>query len=105
MMRTVVPTCQVPLTVSPSTISVHCVAHHRRNHGPAGGGTDPQFDYCYEANDAGYGPYYQGQDPEYEWYDDADSDGIVCEPSRSPGPRLSSTASSGRLDDTGLSAL
>lgn len=46
---------------------------------PGGGGTDPSFTYCYEANDAGYGPYYQGQDPEYEWYDDTDSDGIVCE--------------------------
>ncbi len=45
----------------------------------AGGGTDPRFAYCYEANDAGYGPYYRGQDPEYDWYDDADSDGIVCE--------------------------
>ncbi len=46
---------------------------------PVGGGTDPRFTYCYEANDAGYGPYYEGQDPEYQWYDDADSDGIVCE--------------------------
>lgn len=44
-----------------------------------GGGTDPQFSYCYEANDAGYGPYFQGQDPEYAWYDDADGDGVVCE--------------------------
>ena len=26
------------------------------------GGTDPQFDYCYQAKDAGYGPYYKGQD-------------------------------------------
>jgi hypothetical protein len=42
-------------------------------------GTDPQFSYCYEANDAGYGPYYEGQDPEYDWYDDADGDGVVCE--------------------------
>lgn len=41
--------------------------------------TDPQFSYCYEANDAGFGPYYQGQDPEYDWYDDRDGDGIVCE--------------------------
>jgi hypothetical protein len=49
---------------------------------PSGGGgaTDPRFSYCYEANDAGYGPYYQGTDPEYGWYDDADNDGIVCEP-------------------------
>lgn len=45
----------------------------------SGGGTDPRFSYCYEANDAGYGPYYQGQDPEYDWYDDADNDGEVCE--------------------------
>lgn len=45
----------------------------------SGGGTDPMFDYCYEAVDAGYGPYYQGQDPEYNWYDDADGDGAVCE--------------------------
>jgi len=41
--------------------------------------TDPRFDYCYEANDAGYGDYVEGQDPEYAWYDDADNDGIVCE--------------------------
>lgn len=49
--------------------------------GGAGGGgsTDPQFDWCYEANDAGYGNYQQGVDPEYDWYDDADSDGWVCE--------------------------
>ena len=49
---------------------------------PSGGGgnTDPRFTYCYEANDAGYGPYVEGQDPEYAWYDDADDDGIVCEP-------------------------
>ena len=45
-----------------------------------GSGTDPQFDWCYEANDAGYGPYHEGSDPEYDWYDDADGDGIVCEP-------------------------
>lgn len=43
-----------------------------------GGGTDPRFSYCYEANDAGYGPYHQGE-PEYLWYDDADGDGVVCE--------------------------
>ncbi len=42
-------------------------------------GSDPTFDYCYEANDAGYGPYYQGTNPEYPWYDDADGDGIVCD--------------------------
>lgn len=44
-----------------------------------GGGTDPRFSYCYEANDAGYGPYVRGQDPEYDWYDDRDGDGVVCE--------------------------
>ena len=43
------------------------------------GATDPQFSYCYEANDAGYGNYVQGQDPEYDWYDDNDNDGTVCE--------------------------
>jgi uncharacterized protein DUF1524/excalibur calcium-binding domain-containing protein len=43
------------------------------------GGTDPQFDYCYQAKDAGYGPYYKGQDEEYAWYEDADGDGVVCE--------------------------
>jgi hypothetical protein len=42
-------------------------------------GVDPRFDWCYEANDAGYGPYYKGKDPEYDWYDDRDHDGIVCE--------------------------
>lgn len=47
--------------------------------GGSGGGTDPNFDYCYQANDAGYGPYFEGQDPEYQWYDDADHDGEVCE--------------------------
>lgn len=41
--------------------------------------TDPPFDTCGEAIDAGYGPYYRGQDPEYDWYRDADSDGVVCE--------------------------
>jgi len=45
---------------------------------PSGGGTDPRFDYCYNATDAGYGPYYEG-DTEYGWYDDADNDGVVCE--------------------------
>jgi hypothetical protein len=43
------------------------------------GGNDPQFDWCYEANDAGYGPYREGEDPEYYWYDDRDNDGLVCE--------------------------
>jgi len=47
--------------------------------GDPGQSTDPQFSYCYEANDAGYGNYVQGVDPEYEWYDDADHDGVVCE--------------------------
>jgi hypothetical protein len=42
-------------------------------------GTDPRFDYCYQAKDAGYGPYYQGKDPEYDWYTDGDNDGIACE--------------------------
>jgi hypothetical protein len=46
---------------------------------PAPAGTDPRFDYCYEAIAAGYGPYYQGRDAEYAWYTDSDSDGIVCE--------------------------
>lgn len=41
--------------------------------------TDPRFNYCYEANAAGYGNYVRGQDPEYAWYDDADNDGVVCE--------------------------
>ncbi len=45
----------------------------------SGGGTDPNFDYCYQANAAGYGPYFEGQDAEYQWYDDADHDGEVCE--------------------------
>lgn len=44
-----------------------------------GSGTDPRFDYCYQAKDAGYGPYYQGRDAEYGWYTDSDGDGIVCE--------------------------
>jgi hypothetical protein len=43
------------------------------------GGTDPRFDYCYEATAHGYGPYYRGRDPEYSWYTDADHDGVVCE--------------------------
>lgn len=41
--------------------------------------TDPQFDTCGDATDAGYGNYRQGVDPEYDWYDDRDGDGIVCE--------------------------
>jgi hypothetical protein len=46
---------------------------------PTTGGTDPRFQYCYQAIAAGYGPYYSGVDPEYDWYLDADSDGVVCE--------------------------
>ena len=45
----------------------------------SGGGTDPRYDYCYEAVEDGYGPYYRGRDPEYDWYTDADDDGVVCE--------------------------
>jgi micrococcal nuclease len=41
--------------------------------------TDPRFEFCYQANDAGYGNYLSGRDPEYAWYDDADGDGQVCE--------------------------
>lgn len=44
-----------------------------------GGGTDPRFSTCGEANDAGYGEYVRGTDPEYDWYDDRDDDGVVCE--------------------------
>ena len=44
-----------------------------------GGGMDPIFDTCGEANDNGYGPYQQGVDPEYGYYDDRDDDGDVCE--------------------------
>lgn len=46
---------------------------------PVATGTDPRFDFCYNAKAAGYGPYQQGRDPEYDWYRDADSDGLVCE--------------------------
>jgi len=45
----------------------------------SGGGTDPRFRTCGDANAAGYGPYYRGKDPEYAWYQDRDRDGIVCE--------------------------
>ncbi|MEV0647612.1 excalibur calcium-binding domain-containing protein [Phytomonospora sp. NPDC050363] len=41
--------------------------------------TDPRFDTCREANDAGFGPYRLGVDPEYHWYEDRDDDGLVCE--------------------------
>jgi hypothetical protein len=47
--------------------------------GAGGGATDPRFEYCYQAQEAGYGPYYKGQDEEYHWYTDADNDGAVCE--------------------------
>ncbi|GAA4234226.1 micrococcal nuclease [Streptosporangium album] len=33
----------------------------------SGGGTDPRFRTCGEANAAGYGPYRRGTDPEYGW--------------------------------------
>lgn len=46
---------------------------------PAGGGLDPRYDTCAEANSHGYGPYVKGVNLEYDWYIDADSDGIVCE--------------------------
>jgi hypothetical protein len=56
------------------------VVMHRSGGGArTGGGTDPRFDYCYQAIDHGYGPYKRGRDREYAWYDDADSDGWVCE--------------------------
>jgi micrococcal nuclease len=45
-----------------------------------GGGTDPRYRTCGDANAAGYGPYYRGRDPEYSWYQDRDGDGVVCEP-------------------------
>ncbi|MBB4740565.1 hypothetical protein BJY16_004024 [Actinoplanes octamycinicus] len=44
-----------------------------------GGGTDPRFRTCAEANANGYGPYREGVDPEYAWYQDRDKDGEVCE--------------------------
>ncbi|GAB3401290.1 GmrSD restriction endonuclease domain-containing protein [Flindersiella endophytica] len=40
--------------------------------------TDPRFDTCAEAEDAGYGPYVRGKDPEYDWYRDTNHDGTVC---------------------------
>lgn len=45
----------------------------------SGSNTDPRFDTCGDANDAGYGSYRRGVDAEYDWYDDRDNDGIVCE--------------------------
>ncbi len=44
-----------------------------------GGGTDPRYGTCREANAHGLGPYRQGVDPEYDWYRDSDHDGLVCE--------------------------
>ena len=41
--------------------------------------SDPRFDYCYQANSAGFGNYERGVSKEYTWYDDVDHDGIVCE--------------------------
>jgi len=41
--------------------------------------TDPRFDNCFRARQAGYGPYVMGTDPEYYWYPDVDGDGIACE--------------------------
>lgn len=46
---------------------------------PSGGGTDPRFDTCGAATDAGFGDYVRGRDPEYGWYTDGDDDGTVCE--------------------------
>ncbi len=66
-----------PVTV-PSRASV-AVASSTPTTPPQSSGTDPRFDWCYQANAAGYGPYYRGADPEYEWYQDRDNDGIVCE--------------------------
>ncbi|WP_283137729.1 excalibur calcium-binding domain-containing protein [Rhizohabitans arisaemae] len=42
--------------------------------------SDPRFDSCKEANDAGYGPYIKDLDPEFAWYPDEDGDGIACLP-------------------------
>ena len=47
--------------------------------GGGSGRLDPRFDWCYEANAAGYGNYQRGRDPEYDWYRDGDGDGWVCE--------------------------
>lgn len=44
-----------------------------------GGGTDPRFGTCGEANAAGYGPYVRGENVEYDWYIDRDKDGVACE--------------------------
>ena len=41
--------------------------------------SDPRFETCAEANEAGYGPYRRGMDSEYDWYVDRDGDGLACE--------------------------
>jgi hypothetical protein len=73
--------CGWPGVAKPSRAVIGVQSHESSTGAGTGGGgsTDPRFDYCYEAIDAGYGPYYSGVDPEYDWYDDADSDGVVCE--------------------------
>lgn len=78
---TVTATATVTATETVRTKVVTTVTTVPRNKagGGSGGGLDPRFSYCYEANDAGYGPYYRGMDPEYDWYDDRDNDGVVCE--------------------------
>lgn len=62
---------------APSTTGA--IKHTTGGRNRSSDGTDPRFDYCYQAQDHGYGPYYTGKDPEYAWYTDADHDGIVCE--------------------------
>lgn len=43
--------------------------------------TDPRFVSCREAKENGYGgPYTKGLHPEYHWYEDADGDGVACDP-------------------------
>lgn len=63
----------------PGTGSVRHTPPPSSQAGGYSGGTDPRFDYCYQAQDKGCGPYYKGKDPEYSWYTDADGDGVVCE--------------------------
>jgi hypothetical protein len=72
-------TCGWPRVPKPGRPSISTGGGGGGGGGGGDGGLDPRFDYCYQANDAGYGPYYRGTDPEYDWYDDADGDGIVCE--------------------------
>ena len=62
-----------------SQLRQQTVAAQPRTLVSSGGATDPQYDWCYEANDAGFGNYQRGVDPEYDWYDDTDGDGRVCE--------------------------